>query len=162
VWAYLDAISIYFHTIADNISHIRAIFQCLQEHKIIASPKKENFFTKRLNLLAHYIDENGLHKDLEKISGIHDWPTLKSRKELKHLKRVIIYYAQYLPYLATLIAPLADLITENRFQWHPVHKETLAQIMWLASKRPVLRPIADTSGKRIFLFTDAFKVGAGA
>jgi hypothetical protein len=82
MWAYLDDISIYSDTLANHTSHIQAVCQYLQDHNIIALPMKCNFFGKRLNFLGHYINEKGVHTDIEKIRGIQDWPTPKSRKEL--------------------------------------------------------------------------------
>jgi hypothetical protein len=63
---------------------------------------------------------------------------------------------------ATVKAPLTDFISEDGFEWCPGHEEALAQIKRLASKTPVLRPISDSSGELIFLFTNLSKVGAGA
>jgi hypothetical protein len=67
MWAYLDDISIYSDTLADHIGHIQAVCQCVQEHKIIVSPKKYIFFAKRLNPLKHCIDEKGVRTDPEMI-----------------------------------------------------------------------------------------------
>jgi hypothetical protein len=60
------------------------------------------------------------------------------------------------------MAPLPDLVSEDGFQWHSVHVEALAQVKKLAGETPVLRCISYTSWEPIFLFTDAFKVGAQA
>jgi hypothetical protein len=60
------------------------------------------------------------------------------------------------------MTPLTDLVSEDRFEWHPVNREVLAQIKRPASEIPVLRPISYTSGELIFLFTDASKVGVVA
>jgi hypothetical protein len=68
----LNDISIYSDTLADHRAQIGAVSQYLQEHKIITSSKKYNFFAARLNLLVHYIDEKGIHTDPEKIRGIQD------------------------------------------------------------------------------------------
>jgi hypothetical protein len=46
VLAYLDDISIYSDILVDHLAHIQVVCQCLQKYKIIASPKKCNFFTK--------------------------------------------------------------------------------------------------------------------
>jgi hypothetical protein len=59
------------------------------------------------------------------------------------------------------MAPLTDLISEVRFEWHPVHKEVCVYIYRLASEILVLRPISYTLGELIFLFTVVFKVGVG-
>jgi hypothetical protein len=62
-WVYLNDISIYSGTLADHITHIHAVYLCLQEHKIITSLKKCNFVTKRLHFLEHYINEKGVYTD---------------------------------------------------------------------------------------------------
>jgi hypothetical protein len=59
------------------------------------------------------------------------------------------------------MAKLLDLISEDGFEWHPIHEEALVQIKRLAKEIPVLRPISYTSRELIFQFTNAFKVGAG-
>jgi hypothetical protein len=108
------------------------------------------------------MNEKGVHIDPEKITDIQDWPTPKSRKELQYLNGVIISNAQYLPHLVTIMAPLTQLVSEDRVEWRPIHEEAIAQIKRLASETPVLRPISHTPGQSIFLFTDTSKVGAGA
>jgi hypothetical protein len=66
--------------------------------------------------LEHYINEKEVYTDPEKIQGIQDWPIPKSRKELQRLNAAIIYHVQYLPDLATIMAPLTDLISEDGFE----------------------------------------------
>jgi hypothetical protein len=103
-----------------------------------------------------------MHTDSEKIQGIQDWPILRSRKELQCPNGVIIDHDQYLPHLATVMAPLTDLVSDDGFKWCLVYKEALAQMTKLASKPPVLRPITYTSGEPIFLCSNASKVGVEA
>jgi hypothetical protein len=59
------------------------------------------------------------------------------------------------------MALLTDLVSEDGFEWRPVHREVGAQIKRLASETTVLRSISYTLGKPIFLFTNPSKVGAG-
>jgi hypothetical protein len=113
---YLDYISIYSDTLVDHIGYIQAVCQCLQCYKVIVSLKKCNFFTKRLNLLQYHINENGVYTEPEKIWGIQYWPIPKSRKELQCLNGPIIYHAQYLSDLATGMARLTDLVSEDKFE----------------------------------------------
>jgi hypothetical protein len=60
------------------------------------------------------------------------------------------------------MATLTDLVSDDAFEWRPVHEEVLAQIKRLGNKTAVLRPISYTSQAPIFLFIDVFKVGVGA
>jgi hypothetical protein len=134
----------------------------LQEAQIYASTAKCKFFADRLSILGHYIDKDGIHTDPEKIRGIQDWPTPKSKKELQRFIGVVIYHAQFLPHLATITSPLSDLISQEVFEWHPIHEEAFKQVKRLAENTPILRPLDYESPDPIYLFTDASQVGAGA
>ena len=116
VWAYLDDITIFSDTKADHIRDIRQVCQRLQDHKIRASPAKCKFFADRLPLLGHVIDNQGIHADSQKIRGIQDWHTHKSKNELQTFIGVVIYHAQFLPHLATQRAPLLDLLSQSEFE----------------------------------------------
>ena len=117
VWAYLDDNTIFSGTKEDHIGDIRQVCQRLQDHNISASPGKCKFFADRLLLLGHVIDDQGIHADPAKIRGIQDWHTPKSKNELQFFIGVVIYHAQFLPHLATLSAPLSDLLSQNEFEW---------------------------------------------
>ena len=161
VWAYLDDITIFSDTKEDHIRDIRQVCQRLQDHSIRASPAKCKFFANRLPLLAHVIDDQGIHPDPDKIRGIQDWHTPKSKNELQIFIRVVIYHAQFLPHLATLSAPPSDLLSQSEFEWRPLHEEAFQQIRMLTKSITTLRPIDYQSPHPIYLFTDASKVGAG-
>jgi hypothetical protein len=60
------------------------------------------------------------------------------------------------------MTPLTDLVSEEKFEWHPVREEVLARIKKLPSERRVLRPLSYSIEESIFLFTDTSNVGAGA
>ena len=150
------------NTKEDHIRDIRQVCQRLQDHNITASPSKCKFFIDRLPLLGHIIDNRGIHAHPEKIRGIQDWHTPKSKNELQTFIGVVIYHAQFLPHLATLSAPLSDLLSQNEFDWRPLHEEAFQQIRTLTKSITTLRPIDYQSPHSIYLFTDTSKVGAGA
>jgi len=112
--------------------------------------------------LGHVIDDEGIHADPEKIRGIQDWHTPKSKNELQTFIGVVIYHAQFLPHLATASAPLSDLLSQNEFEWRSLHEEAFQQVKHLAKNITTLRPIDYQSRHPIYRFTDASKVGAGA
>jgi len=108
------------------------------------------------------IDDQGIHADPEKIHGIQDWFTTKSKKELQKYIGVVIYHAQFLPHLSTALAPLSDLTSQKVFEWRPLHEEAFQQVNRLTSTTIPLRPVNYPSLETIYLITDALKVGAGA
>ena len=162
VWAYLDDITIFSDTKENHIRDIRQVCQRLQDHNIRASPSKCKFFADRLPLLGHVIDNQGIHADPEIIRGIQDWHTPKSKNELETFIGVVIYHAQFLPHITTLSAPLSDLLSQNEFEWRPLHEEAFEKIRTLTKSITTFRPIDYQSPHPIYLFTDASKVGAGA
>ena len=84
------------------------------------------------------------------------------KSELQTIIGVVKYHAQFLPHLATLSAPLSDLLSENEFEWRPLHEEAFQQIRTLTKSITTLCSIYYQSHHPIYLFTDASKVRAGA
>ena len=116
VWAYLDHITIFSDTKEGHIRDIRQVCQRLQDHNARASPAKFKFFADRLPLLGHVIDDQRIHANPEKIEGIQDWHTHKSKTELQTFIGVVIYHAQFIPHLTTVSAQLSDLLSQNEFE----------------------------------------------
>ena len=82
-----------------------------------------------------------MHADPEKIRGIQDWHTRKTKNELQTFIGVGIYDARFLPPLATLSAPLSDLLSQSEFEWRPLHEEAFQQIRTLTKCITTLHPI---------------------
>ena len=162
VGEYLDDITIFADTKEDHIPDIRQVCERLQDHNIKASPVKCKFFADTLPLLEPVIDNQGIQADPEKIRGIQDWHTPKSKNESQTFIGVVIYHAKFIPHLSTLSAPLLDLLSRSEFQWRPLHEEAFQQIRTLTKSITTLGPIDHQSPHRIYLFTDASKVGTGA
>ena len=141
VWAYKDDITIFSKTKEDHIRDIRQVFQRLQDHNIRALISKCKFLANKLPLLGHIIDDQEIDTDPEKIRGIQDWHTPESKNELNTFICVVIYDVQFLPHLATLSAPLLDLLSKNEFQWRPLHDEAFQQIRTLTKSITILRPL---------------------
>src|SRR5436305_3584419 len=83
IFIYLDNIFIYSDTLEDHIDHIKQVCLKLCEYKLYASAKKSHFFVDKLEILGHYIDNQGIHANLLKIEKIINWPTPTSRKKVE-------------------------------------------------------------------------------
>jgi len=162
VWAYQDDITIFSDSFENHVQDIRQVCQRLQVHHIRASPSKCNFFANRLHLLGHVIDDQGIHADPEKIRGIHDWHTQKSKNELITFIVIVIYEGQFLPHLPTASAPLSDQVSQNELESRPQHEEAFPQVEHLVKNIITLCLIDYQSRHLIYLSTDDSKVGATA
>jgi len=161
VWAYLDDITIFSDSFENHVRDNYQVCQRLQDYHIRATTSKSNFFADRLPLLGHVIDDQGIHPDPQQIRGIQDWHTPKSKNELQTFIGVVIYHAQFLPHIASASAPPWHLLSQNEFEWKPLHEKVFQQVKPLAKSITTLRPIDYQSRHPIYLFTIPSKVDAG-
>ena len=115
VFVYLDNIFIYSDTLEDYIDHIKQVCLKLREHWLYASAKKSQFFADKLEILGHYINNQGIHADPSKIEKIINWPTLTSRKKVERFNATVNYLSQYYNNLASCMAPLTSLMGKTKF-----------------------------------------------
>ena len=103
----------------------------------------------------------GFSPDLEKISAIHDMPTLSCEQDLQRLMGMTSYLAKYIPSMSELTAPLRSLLKcDVLWAWFPEHDTALTKLKSVFSNATVLR-FFDTNLPTT-LQVDASKSGLGA
>src|SRR5216110_1053958 len=162
IFVYLDDIFIYSDTLEDHIDHIKQVCLKLREHRLYASAKKSQFFVDKLEILGHYIDNQGIHADLLKIEKIINWPTPTSRKKVERFNATVNYLSQYYNNLASCMAPLTALMGKTKFYWTPLEEKAFRATKQLAEQAAILTPIDINHPDPIFLFADASLVGTGS
>ncbi len=162
VFVYLDDIFIYSDTLEDHIDHIKQVCLKLREHQLYASAKKSQFFADKLEILGHYIDNQGIHADPSKIEKIINWPTPTSRKKVERFNATVNYLSQYYNNLASCMAPLTSLMGKTKFYWTPLEEKAFRATKQLAEQAAILKPIDINHPDPIFLFADASLVGTGS
>src|SRR5947199_2288550 len=162
VFVYLDDIFIYSDTLKDHIDHIKQVCLKLREHRLFASAKKSQFFADKLEILGHYIDNQGIHANPSKIEKIINWPTPTSRKKVERFNATVNYLSQYYNNLASCMAPLTSLMGKTKFYWTPLEEKAFRATKQLAEQAAILKPIDINHPDPIFLFADASLVGTGS
>src|SRR5947199_435913 len=162
VFVYLDDIFIYSDTLKDHIDHIKQVCLKLREHRLFASAKKSQFFADKLEILGHYINNQGIHADPSKIEKIMNWPTPTSKKKVERFNATVNYLSQYYNNLASCMAPLTSLIGKTKFYWTPLEEKAFSATKQLAEQAAILKPIDINHSDPIFLFADASLVGTGS
>src|SRR5947199_1003422 len=162
VFVYLDDIFLYSDTLEDHIDHIKQVCLKLREHRLYASAKKSQFFADKLEILGHYIDNQGIHADPSKIEKIINWPTPTSRKKVERFNATVNYLSQYYNNLASCMAPLTRLMGKTKFYWTPLEEKAFRATKQLAEQAAILKPIDINHPDPIFLFADASLVGTGS
>jgi len=155
VWVYIDDILIFSNKEDEHMEHIKKVCRKLKEAHLFASRKKSEFFSSKMSVLGHVVDDDGLHASPEKITRIGEWTTPKDRKELREFLGLVNYISQFLPHIATITAPLTDLTGNAEFVWTPTHDTAFQNTKRLADDNEVIRPSNHESGVPIWLITDA-------
>src|SRR5947199_3710548 len=162
IFVYLDDIFIYSDTLKDHIDHIKQVCLKLREHRLYASAKKSQFFADKLEILGHYIDNQGIYADPSKIEKIINWPMLTSRKKVERFNATVNYLSQYYNNLASCMAPLTSLMGKTKFYWTLLEEKAFQVTKQLAEQAAILTPIDINHPDPIFLFSDASLVGTGS
>src|SRR5436305_933865 len=162
VYIYLDNIFIFSDSRQQHMQHIREVCEKLKEYQLYSSPKKADFFSPRMKVLGHYIDDLSLHPDPEKIQKIKDWPTPTNTKAIQHFTTTVNYLSEFCPDLASHMAPLTELTGNKKFDWTPLCETAFQNTKKLADQAPILQPLNYESDDQIFLASDASTVGIGA
>ena len=116
---------------------------------------------KRVKFYGHYLSEQGLESDPEKIRAIQEMPVPKSASELQTLLGMANYLSKFTPNLATLTAPLRDLTRQDvEYLWQPHHQKAFDELKSVISSPAAL---AYFDGRKpVVVQTDASMRGAGA
>jgi Reverse transcriptase (RNA-dependent DNA polymerase) len=79
---YMDDILIFANNQEDLQKHTKMVLQRLWKHDLFLKPKKCKFNKTTMEYLGLIIQEGKLSMDLVKLSGIRDWPTLNTVKQV--------------------------------------------------------------------------------
>ena len=106
-----------------------------------------NFFTKKLKLLGHLIDEHGIAMDPHKVDSIEKWKVPTNRSLLMGFLGTAGYLAPSCKGIQTPMGVLT-MLTNNKKVWHweETHQRAFEDIKHTIVKyRNVSRTIADYS-----------------
>jgi hypothetical protein len=83
VVVYLDNILIFTHTLEEHWEVVRQVMEILQQHQLFLRPEKCEFEQTRIKYLGLIILENRVEMDPVKVTGVQEWPILKTQTELQ-------------------------------------------------------------------------------
>jgi hypothetical protein len=119
-----------------------------------------------MDCLGHWIDDQGLHADSDKMKSVHNWPCPQDYNDVQRFLGMVNYLAQFMPGISAFTSPLLGMSCMKIWTWGPLHKKCFAGLKSIACKSPILKPIdyekAKQIGEHIFLICDASISGIGA
>ncbi|SCZ95624.1 BZ3500_MvSof-1268-A1-R1_C057g00248 [Microbotryum saponariae] len=126
---------------------------------------KSEWFSKSLDSLGAIISDDGIEVDPAKWERIRQWPTPHNKTDVQRFLGTVNWMRDHLPHLSITLEPITALLAQSTsWRWNEREQQAFDTVKSLVPA--TLRPIDGakvTSGEhKIYLFTDASRVGIGA
>lgn len=142
VFVYLDDIIICSSTFEEHISLLKRVLDKLRQANLTINLPKSCFFRRELKYLGYRVDEHGLHTDPSKVQSIVDFPTPKTRKEVKMFLGTASYYRRFIKNFSSIAAPLNALTSTSKkappFEWTAETETAFSTLKEALVSAPVL------------------------
>ena len=159
VIAFFDDIFIYIKIWKEHLHHLEEVLKNLDDKYLFAKMSKCEFGLKNILYLSHFIGQDGMKVDMEKIKAIIEWPHSKNFTELRGFIGICTYYRKFVKWFSQLTLPLIDLIKKYALKWHEGDQKYFQRMKEVISNCPILA-LPDFS-KPFVLECDASGEGIG-
>ena len=116
-----------------------------------------------MDCLGHYINDQGLHANADKMGHICKWHTPKNLKEVQWFLGLIQYLAYFMLDITAYTGPLSAICRNGQlFYWKLLHKACFNSIKAITCKLPILKPIDPQLTDLIWVICDTSMSGISA
>lgn len=117
-FVYLDDILIFSENLADHLGHLHRVMHRLRNYGLTCNLKKCRFALKELSYLGHYISEEGIRKNRDKMKAMEEYAVPRNAKELQRFIGLCQWFNNSVDKLAMKLEPLSKLLRKNvKWQW---------------------------------------------
>lgn len=118
VFVFQDDILVHSTTFKSHLHHIDSVFKRLKGANLTASKSKCEFGKNKIKFLGHIISTEGIQRNPEKISAISQYPTPKTKRQLRKFMGAVGWFRHFIPNMADIADPLYALLSKNsKFTW---------------------------------------------
>ncbi|KAA0045216.1 Ty3/gypsy retrotransposon protein [Cucumis melo var. makuwa] len=114
---FFDDILIYSRGMDEHVQHLEVVLGLLQDRELYVNMEKCSFARPRISYLGHFISEQGLEADPEKIRAVSDWPTPSNVREVRGFLGLTGYYRRFVKNYGAIAAPLTQLLKKGAYKW---------------------------------------------
>lgn len=160
VLVYFDDIIIMGRDVAHLLELLDEIANRLRKYNISISRSKMSVGLKKIKILGHFVDANGIHIDSGKLNYIRDYPKPSNKKELQRFLGMCNWYRRHIPDYSTVSSSLTDLTRGKTFSWNEKADISFLNLKNILTSPAVLKkPRWDLP---MILQCDASDIGIGA
>ena len=96
VVVYLDDILIFTKTLEEHRRVVKRVLEILQDNNLFLKPEKCEFERTEIEYLGVVISHNSVRMDPVKVSGVSEWPTPSSKKEVQSFLGFTNFYRRFI------------------------------------------------------------------
>ena len=120
VICHMDDILVHGPDMSTHDDRLQQVLSKLQESGLTLNSSKCEIQKTSLTFLGYHIDASGVRPDDKKVSAIQHFPTPTCKADLRRLNGMLNQLARFVPHLATVNAPMRELLKESRkWNWGP-------------------------------------------
>jgi RNase H-like domain found in reverse transcriptase/Reverse transcriptase (RNA-dependent DNA polymerase)/Integrase zinc binding domain/Integrase core domain len=161
VIVYMDDILIFVKNQEELQEQTKQVLQRLREHNLFLKPKKCEFNKSTMEYLGLIIQEEKMSMDPVKLSGIQDWPTPMSVKQVQGFIGFANFYRRFIKKFSKLVLPFNNLLRKDtKFDWNDQCQEAFETLKERFIQEPVL--MMPDHSKPFQIESDASKYASGA
>ncbi|UYV81786.1 K02A2.6-like [Cordylochernes scorpioides] len=113
---YLDNVVVYTPTFEEHLRRLQLVLRCIQKAGLSLNHKKCLFGSRRIKILGHLVNANGIHPDQDKVEAVSKFPRPNNISELRSFLGLCSYYRRFIENFADKARSLHDLLkTEKHF-----------------------------------------------
>lgn len=158
--AFMDDVVVTGRSDKEHMQNLTLVLQRFRDAGFRINRDKCEFNQKKIAYLGYVIDEEGLHKDAKKVEAIVNMPTPNSITQIKSFCGLVNYYGKFIPNVSSILKPLYDAATKNKFEWSAQCELAMTKVKELIVSDTVL--VHFDPEKPLILHTDASDYGIGA
>ena len=117
VFVFIDDIIIYSRTEDEHLVLIDWVLGRLEAEGYYANPAKCEFLRSQVSFLGHMVSREGLSMQQHKVAAVHNWPVLKSVRDVRAFLGLAGFYRRFVRNFASIAQPLTDLTKIADRQW---------------------------------------------
>jgi hypothetical protein len=151
---YMDDILITADDLETLRKRTKQVLQILKTHDLYLKPEKCDFEKQQVDYLGFIIKPGEISMDPSKLSGISDWPSPKTVKQVRSFLGFCNFYRRFIYRFSHMAKPLTELTKKGKpFEWTQECEAAFQLMKAQFLKAPVLRMPDPT--QPLYLETDA-------
>jgi hypothetical protein len=146
---------------AAHVATISDVLQVALEHDLYFKLEKCVFHAPSIDYLGVILEKGVTHMDPVKISGIKDWPTPKTVKDVRSFLGFCNFYRPFIRGFATVARPLNELTRKDApWTWDTRQQQAFTTLKHRVTSEPILAQPVLNNQFDLEVNTSGFAVGA--